>query len=164
MSNFESEFEFGTPPEAAGFVEKESHLVTPHVFEIDLMKPDRAHAGFMWFETGVKESKLVAEIEGLDDRIGIIYIDSPNVGSYVVLLSTATGERAMINPGTAFDLDNDGGCVISVDKSGNRIYVYSETEDWQYLLHADEVSIADYERLACIEAMDYEESQDDPSI
>jgi len=162
MNSSESAPEFGGPSEKSEIPENQSHLVTPYVFEIDLSRPDRADEYLMELVTGIPESKLVAEIECLDDRIGIIHVDSEKVGSYVVLTSAATGEREIVNPGTAFDLDEEGGCVISVDETGSRIVVYSEIEDWQYILHADEVPLSQYELSTRFEVPYFEDSIDDP--
>lgn len=164
MENFESGPQSGDHSKKAESLEDQSHLVTQYEFDVDLEKPDRADEFLMELETGSEHSKLVGEIESLDDRISIIYTNHLNARSFALLMSTVTGVRQRINPGTECRIDEAGECIVKFNASGQRITIYSETEESSYVLHADEVPVSRYQLTLQPEAPEYEDYYTDPDM
>jgi len=134
MSNFENE-SFQPKQLTPESFETKSHLILRNPLEIDLNQPNRAEGTSFKEITGSGESKLVAEIVTPTDHIGILCTSFPGAEPLVMLVGNDEASPTFLNPGDELDLSEkvgEGKCIVSMDQSGQHVYVHAEKPDGSY--------------------------------
>jgi len=122
--------------------ENVSHLITRNPIEIDLDQVDRAAPFEMKAITGFSESKLVGQIITPTGRIDIVNTKLGSLDPVIMLVNETREGRLVVDPSDEIDVSSiqpAGKCIVTLDESGNHLYVYAQNPDGDYQIFTREL-------------------------